>query len=416
MKSAKKPNNNEEIEIASSETPEGVSWQNPGEFPEFAGKQQKTNVDRLQALLNRVGFSELKKDDKEFKSFIETTDKQDMHRYLSHINQKLREVSSKERGFHDGRMVVAELISPNRETQTRVLDYEIDALAQMDNPRYRATSAYYIINDLHMFPDGNGRTARAVFELLDSPEANISEQQQFFSHENNRDQLGAAEHGAYEFQETKNIIRTQDFNQFAMLGYLEKISSDNEGNDIISELRGSLEARIKENGGNIFRVYGGLQNYSPGDTAIPALKNNEGFSSLNEEDKDRVCCALRDGLSRVSVSGLAMLKFYQEKGQQKEFLERTKKKNSDFDYDTWTINIDPDPEEKEFFGHCECEDWSKEDFLHYAGLAESIKEQVLKTSIDIFVNPDDYKFSDKNIAEVATNAQEFYKEKESNKR
>lgn len=416
MNSAEKPNSSKNNETSRSDIPEGSSWQNPGEFPEFAGKQQKTNVDRLQALLNRVGFSELKKDDEKFKSFIETTDKQDMHRYLSHINQKLREVSPKERGFHDGRMVVAELISPNRETQTRVLDYEIDALAQMDNPRYRATSAYYIINDLHMFPDGNGRTSRAVFELLDSPEANISEQQQFFSHEDNRDQLGAAEHGAYEFQETKNIIRTQDFNQLAMLGYLEKISSNNEGNDIISELRGSLEARIKENGGDIFRVYGGLQDYSPGDTAISALKNNEGFSSLNDEDKDRVCCALRDGLSRVSVSGLAMLKFYQEKGQQKEFLERTKKKNSYFDYDTWMINIDPDPEEKEFFGHCECEDWSKEDFLHYAELAESIKEQVLKTSIDIFVNPDDYKFSGKNIAEVATNAKGFYKEKESDKR
>jgi flagellar biosynthesis/type III secretory pathway protein FliH len=49
--------------------------------------------------------------------------------------------------------------------------------------------------------------------------------------------------------------------------------------------------------------------------------------------------------------------------------------------------------------------------LRYAELAESIKEQVLKTSIDIFVNPDNYKYSDENIAEVATNAQEFYKEK-----
>ena len=51
-----------------------------------------------------------------------------------------------------------------------------------------------------------------------------------------------------------------------------------------------------------------------------------------------------------------------------------------------------------------------------AELAESIKEQVLKTSIDIFVNPDNYKYSDENIAEVATNAQEFYKERKPSKR
>lgn len=411
MNSAEKPNNNEEIEIVRNETTEGTSWQNPGEFPEFAENQQKTNVDRLRALLDRVGFNELKRDDEKFKSFIETTDKQDMYRYLSHINQMLREVSPKERGFHDGRMVVAGLISPNRETQTKVLDYGIDALAQMSNPRYRAASAYYMINDLHVFPDGNGRTSRAVFELLDSPEANISEQQQFFSHEDNRDQLGAAKHGAYEFQETKNIIRTQDFNQLAMLGYLEKISSNNGNNDIISELRDSLEARIKERGGNIINVQGAGTAQEAG---IPALNNNVEFDSLEEEEQRRVKYAFKDNDIRVSISGLAMLKFYQERNQQDEFLERTKQKNSFWNYDTWFINIDPT--EKEFFGHCECEDWSKEDFLHYAELAESIKEQVLKTSIDIFVNPDDYKFSDKNIAEVATNAQEFYKEIEPSKR
>lgn len=411
MNSVEKPTNNEEIEIARSETPEGSSWQNPGKFPEFAGKQQKTNVDRLQALLDRVGFNELKRDDEKFKTFIETTDKQDMHRYLSHINQKLREVSPKERGFHDGRMIVNGLISPNQETQTRVLNYEIDALAQMNNPRYRATSAYYIINDLHMFPDGNGRTSRTVFELLDSPEANISEQQQFFSHEDNKDQRGAAKHGANEFQETKNIIKTQDFNQLAMLSYLEKISSNNEDDDIISELRDSLEARIKEKSGNIITILGAG---TAQEAEIPALNNNAEFNSLEEEEQRRVKYAFRDNDIKVSISGLAMLKFYQERGQQDEFLERTKKKNSFWNYDTWFINIDPT--DKELFGHCECEDWSKEDFLHYAELAESIKEQVLKTSIDIFVNPDDHKFSDKNIAEVATNAQEFYKEIESSKR
>ena len=400
MNSAEKPNSIEN------------SWQNPGEFPEFLGKQQKTNVDRLQALLDKVGFNELREDDEKFKSFIETTDKQDIRGYLSHINQKLREASSEERGLHDGRMVVADLISPNRETQIRVSNYEIDALAQMDKPRYRAASAYYMINDLHMFSDGNGRTSRAVFELLDGSEINISDQQQFFSHEDNKDQLGAAEHGAYEFQRTKNIIKIQDFNQLAMLGYLEKISSEDKNSSIVPELRDSLETSIKENGGNIFKLYGGLQNYSPDDMGIPALNNNTEFNSLSEEDKERVCCALRDNISRVSVSGLAMLKLYQEKGQQNEFLERTKNKhNNYYSYNTWMINIDPDPEEKEFFGHCECEDWTKEDFLRYAELAESIKEQVLKTSIDIFVNPDNYKYSDENIAEVATNAQEFYKEK-----
>ena len=397
------------VDTSVSPSPEGSSWQDPGEFPAFAGKQQKTNVDRLQALLDRVGFNELRKDDEKFRNFLKTTDKQDMHRYLSHINQGLREISPEERGFHDGRVVVSSLISPDRETQMRVLDYEIDALAQMDSPRYRAASAYYMINDLHMFPDGNGRTSRAVFELLDNPEANISEQQQFFSHEDNSNPLIPAKHGAYEFQKTKNIIKTQDFNNLAMFSYLEKIASEDGGDQIVSEIKDNLETSIRERGGNVFCIYGGLQYVDPGETTIPALENNAEFSSLDAKDKERVCCALRDQISTVSVSGLAMLEFYKEKGQQNDFFKRTRKTHI-FNYDARMINIDPDPEEKENFGHCECEDWSKEDFLHYAELAESIKEQVLKTSIDIFTNPDEHKFSGENIAEIATNASWAYGE------
>jgi|GEM_PF-4599812 len=382
-------------------------WDSMKDVP-FSGDRPKTNIDRLQTLLDRTGFNKLKKDDGQFKEFLKTTGKQDIRRYLDHVNQRLREISSKERGvLKEGKMVVASLISPNKETQMGVLDYEIDALAQMDNLRYRAISAYYIINDLHLYPDGNGRTSRAIFELLDSPDADLSEQQNFLSHDNNKDQLGSSDHGAYKFEESKNIVATKDFNQFAMLGFLEEMSSKND-DTFISDLRDNMEARIKDNGRNIFWIYGGLQNYMPGDFGIPALNKNTGFSSLNDEEKERVCCALRDGLSRVSVSALAMLEFYREKGQQNEFLERTKKKDTNWGYDVWSINIDPDQEEKDFFGHCECEDWNKEDFLHYASLAESIKEQVLKTSVDIFANPNKYKYSDKNIAEVVTNAKEFY--------
>lgn len=387
------------IETTRNETPKGSSWQNPGEFPEFAGKQQKTNVDRLQALLDRVGFSELKKDDEKFKNFLETTDKQDMHRYLSHINQKLREVSPKERGFHDGRMMVGELVAPNHMTQKTILDYEIEALPKIDNHRYRAASAYYAINNLHMFSDGNGRTARAIFELLDTNNSNLSEHEQFLSHTNNKDKHSTAKYGSYEFQEDKNIIDTQDYNQLVMVGYLAKESANSE-NGFFNELRANLEERIKNNDGNIFMIYGGLENQMPGDLDIPALNGIEGFDSLDSEERKQVCCAFQYEGTRVSISALAMLAFYQEKGEQDDFLCRIK---DDCDgYTTYVIDIDPG----------ECQNWSKEDFLHYAELAESIKEQVLETSVDIFVNPDSYKFFGKNIAEVATNAKEFYKERE----
>ena len=102
--------NGKNNELLPDNIPEESSWQNPGEFPDYIGSQPKTNVDRLQELLDKVGFNDLRKDNERFRKFLKTTDKQDMHKYISHINQSLREISPKERGFHKGRMAAGELI------------------------------------------------------------------------------------------------------------------------------------------------------------------------------------------------------------------------------------------------------------------------------------------------------------------
>ena len=381
--------NGKNNELLPDNIPEGSSWQNPGEFPDFIGSQPKTNVDRLQELLDKVGFNDLRKDDERFRKFLKTTDKQDIHRYISHINQSLREISPKERGFHKGRMAAGELLSPSNVTQVEVLDYGIDALSEIEDLRYRATSAYYLVNNLHMFGDGNGRTARAIFELLDNPDASISEQQSFLSHSDNK-------RDRYDFQDAKNIIDITDFNQLAMLAFLEKLDVENDNDGFVSELKSSLESGIKSNGGNIFMIYGGLEDDMPGETDIGSLHGIPGFELLNDSEREQVCDAFRYDEARVSTSALAMWFFYKEKNEENDFLNRIRDDMGE--YNAYIINIDPG----------ECENWSKEDFLHYAELSESIKEKLLKISMDIFVNPDKYRYFGKSIAEVATNAKEFY--------
>ena len=177
--------------------------------------------------------------------------------------------------------------------------------------------------------------------------------------------------------------------------------NQNEEDGFYHKLKDSMEQRIKNGGQNILIVTGMIR---PGQLDMPEFKENAGFNALNDAEKQRVAKAFsyRDG-DRISVSALAMLNFYREKGKQEEFLNRTKETNSE-GQDNWYINIDPEFEGEQRAGHCECKDWTSEDFLRYAELAEDIKEEVLKASIDLFAEPDKYRIMDTTIADFAANA------------
>ena len=377
-----------------------ADWQDMEVAKDGSTKQSKTNIVKLQAVLDKSGFSELKENEDELKNFFKTTDKEKVYQYLIFINQKLREIPVKERGFHSDTMFAGALVSPDAETQRRVLDYEIDALSRIDSPRYRAASAYYTINSLHLFGDGNGRTARTVFTLLDDRGPDIVANQHFFSHEDNKNPHNTRGSSA-KFQIENGIVSTNYFGGLSMLAYLEKNIDRDEEDGFYHELKDSTEQRIKNGGQNILIVTGMIR---PGQLDMPEFKENAGFNALNDAEKQRVAKAFsyRDG-DRISVSALAMLNFYREKGKQEEFLNRTKKTNSE-GQDNWYINIDPEFEGEQRAGHCECKDWTSEDFLRYAELAEDIKEEVLKASIDLFAEPDKYRIMDTTIADFAANA------------
>ena len=70
-------------------------------FPSREENQKENSTERLQMMLDKVGFTDLKKNPEGFRYFLKETKKEDMHRYLSHINQELREASSLERGFYE---------------------------------------------------------------------------------------------------------------------------------------------------------------------------------------------------------------------------------------------------------------------------------------------------------------------------
>lgn len=382
---------------------EGGSWSNPGNFPDFVGDKVAPNVEKLQSLLNRTGFSELRKDSDRFNQFLEQADRSDLYRYLQRVNQSLREATVAERGFHDGRMFVGGMISPNRNTQLEVLDDTIDAISKMPDDKYRAALAYYQINSLHIFPDANGRTSRAVYIMLRRPDFDLKANADFITHANNRSQGDSGGKKTSEFEKMNGLMSPQEFTQYSMLELLKSMQGENSelGEELepISQTMEYLLSQDPRRRANIVTIVGAETGAEAGDT-LYALRNNSAYRELNDGDRQRFNYALCDNNSLVSIAGLAMLKFHREKGDLRQFLETNVKSNPALGgLSQCIINIDP--EEREIFGRCECENWSTDDMMRYTAIAEDLKKNQLEMGIDIFANPDLHEVSSgEKVAEI----------------
>lgn len=370
---------------------EGKSWENPGEFPEFAGdKAGHSNVNKLQDLLEKSGFSELRKDSEEFSDFLKYSDKEDMHRYLQHLNQNLREATRQERGFYENRMFAGGMISPNQKTQTEVLDETIDAIAEMENDKYRAALGYYQMNLLHLFPDANGRTSRTIYSILRRPDFDLKEQDEFITHMDNKSQDDGAGKKRSEFEEINGLSYPKEFTQYSMLETLKVMQrEDAEMRDELEPFRQNFERMMEREPryrANLVTVMGAGIGVEAG-KELYSMKDNPAYKELSDEDRDRFNYALCDNEALVSVAGLAMLKFHQDKGDLREFIEKYTRENRALGgLEQCMINVDPDDEE--YFGGRECKDWSAEDMMHYADIAEGIKKRQLEVGIDIFAHPE----------------------------
>jgi len=293
---------------------------------------------------------------------------------LIDINKEIRNLPREECDFRIAkrRMQVPPLIAPKYETQIDTLHYLLDSLPQIDNSKHRAAATYYVLNLLHLFSDGNGRTARAAYcKLAELPDDHYGKS-------------GISK----EFEKKNNLLYAKKYDELAMYAFLDSLHTK-------KDIRAKLQMRQKEILADMnsiessvfaLTIIGGAYNYKTAKESLSALHS---FNNLDEKDKKRVCCAMIDhNTGPVTAAGLAMLMFYSEKGQLDDFLVRAKQREN-----VWIVNIDGD----------ECAKWSEEDFLNFAKIAEDIRAQLLKLEVDIFRNPNDYVIDEKTIAEIATN-------------
>lgn len=106
------------------------------------------------------------KDEQKTEEFLSTLTGEDVKRLLLYVNSRVRNIPIEENRFCEETMCAGGLVSPDNEIQSRYFEKIADALKNVKGKKDKATMMFYLINELHLFEDGNGRTSRAIFEML----------------------------------------------------------------------------------------------------------------------------------------------------------------------------------------------------------------------------------------------------------
>ena len=307
------------------------------------------------------------RDEQKSKEFFKSLTGDDVRKYLIYINSKARNIPYEENQIHTGNVNAGTLISPNNDIQNRFFDKIADALKNMKDNRSRGVALHYLINELHLFEDGNGRSGRCIFELLTNPEFSF-ENDDNFSHNN-----GEYNHiSTVDFEKQngiKSYLTALTFPSF--LVYKKLMNDQLIPNDLPSDLA-------------IVNTY--IANpFSEKNTDLIYIDENI-RQTLSDEEIKKINQALCDNndFETYSVSGLTMMVMQHLIGEKTEIYGG---EHSGVEY-----LIDKDEysdDAKKIF-----EKWSKEDYIRAVRVSEVIKESMLEAMLDIFEHPENFKMED----------------------
>jgi len=148
--------------------------------PKNAHETGKTVFD----FLNKTKFIEMRKSDEKFDEWFKGLSYQEYEDYVTRLNGILRQSPTNKRSV-DGQNVQvqasfmtltqAEYLPPYPEQKDTMMQETFDALKKISNPEDKAMLAYYSLQAIHPYTDGNGRTGRLLYEVFSEDGKNLTE-------------------------------------------------------------------------------------------------------------------------------------------------------------------------------------------------------------------------------------------------
>ena len=335
-------------------------------FKEHMQSVQRTKSERAQRFLQLSGIEEIRSDENLFDEKIQEMTRDDAYKYLTHLNGILRGVNKKnERGRRDN-IQVGEHMAPSRDVQGIILKDTIETLKNIEDNHYRATLAYYTVNNLHLFPDGNGRTSRAVYEIFDNNSPNL-DNEDFIHKTNSSNESGG--HG--NFEKTKGIRSAAT--AYAIAREWMKKSAAKEQ---------KIDPRMSKMYSRVEMIFGETPD-------VYLTKDAE--KNLSDVEKKSINKAFHDG----DVAVICLARILSMKGTAKDIIDGSIHQDSnDRSYIVFEIEkTDLETGKSNEKAAKTFEGWTAEDYRTFLKGFKSVQRKNQQILNDIFTNPSRYPMS-----------------------
>ncbi len=332
-------------------------------FEEHMQKMQRTKSERAQRFLQLSGIEKLRNDENSFDEKIQELTRDGAYKYLTTLNGILRGINKKsERGRRDN-VQVGEHMAPSKDVQGVILGDTVETLKNIKDNHYRATLAYYTVNNLHLFPDGNGRTSRAVYEIFDNNNPNL-DNENFIHKTDLPNETGR--HG--KFEKTKGIQSADTAYAIAREWMKESAVKEQKMDPRMSEMNSRVEILF----GKTPDVY--------------LTKDAE--EKLTDVEKKSINKAFHDG----DIATICLARMLSMKGTAKDIIDdNIHQNNNDRPYIVFEIEkTDIDTGELNEKAAKTFDGWTAEDYRTFLKGFKSTQRKNQQVLNDIFANPSKY--------------------------
>lgn len=345
-------------------------------------KQQPTPAERVFRFLEKTHFFESQTEEgfkkTTFNEWFNNTPNEQLIRYLTLFNDLLRNQSTNQKPLDGENVIVGitrgfgdtetDYVPPQYEDKSKLLSDVIDAIKTINSPQDKGLLAYYAIQNIHPFNDGNGRTGRLMYTLFTSEENQSMSVEKFkliLDHESKTDTNGR--------------------NAFS-----KKVTPAESMNALINrEMCKSLFGTDLLNNYGFIYVVGNV-----GSVNIPKRVTQ----SLNKEQIERADQILSEhGVDKFfPFKSIVLLKLISQHPELEEFTYTGGRKLNTNE------GLSTEDDGKPFLGINletlleESDKLTSQDILEIIDIHEQIKRKSIETLIDVFIHPDQHKITKPN--------------------
>ena len=192
----------------------------------------KISGEKVFRFLELSGFLKLKENKDEFEKRIQNLSFDDFNSFVKRLNGIIRLKNLSERNYDGDNVAISSkmfgtaYLPPSPNIKFKLFEEGFEAIKNISGEDRQALT-FYLLQYIHLFNDGNGRTGRLLYELLFDKDITIDSLKVLLDHKNNSS--GSNEVGRNKMNET--TMKPADLDQY--LDYLTALKVT--GNDFVRE-------------------------------------------------------------------------------------------------------------------------------------------------------------------------------------